>query len=77
MPYRLKKNTEAFQVVDGTFAGRKYEHGKDYADADIPPQEIGRFEKMPDMAIQSPEKKEGGSRKGDEIPFANKGGKKS
>ena len=77
MPYRLKENTEAFQVVDGAFAGRRYEHGKIYADADIPPQERQKFEIVDEKNQgQSPEKKEGGSRKGDEIPLENKGGKK-
>lgn len=42
--YRLKKGQEAFQVVDGPFAKRRYRHGVEYADGDIPPQEKKKFE---------------------------------
>jgi len=42
--YRLKKGQEAFQVVDGSFAKRRYRHGIEYKAADVPPQEKHRFE---------------------------------
>lgn len=42
MRYRLKKGVEAFQIVDGPFAGRKYERGKTYKE--VPPREHHRFE---------------------------------
>ena len=45
MSYRLKKGQESFQVVDGKFAGRRYERGREYDE--IPPEESRRFEKIP------------------------------
>lgn len=48
MRYRLKANEENFQVVDGPFANRRYRLGQTYAPADIPPEEAGRFEQVPD-----------------------------
>ena len=42
--YKLKKGIESFQVVDGPFAGRKFEKGKEYAE--IPPDEAAKFEKI-------------------------------
>lgn len=45
--YRLKKGVENFQVVDGEFAGRKFEKGKSYKEEQVPPQEKKKFEKVP------------------------------
>ena len=65
--YKLRKNTEAFEVVDGAFAGRKYRHGVTYPE--IPPEEKHRFEKVhPKLsAVPAPaekaEKKDGGKKK--------------
>jgi hypothetical protein len=42
--YRLKTTSAAFEIVDGPFAGRKYLHGKTYAE--VPPQEKDKFEKV-------------------------------
>jgi len=42
MQYQLKKGQEAFDMVDGEFAGRKYRKGKVY-DA-VPPGEKHKFE---------------------------------
>jgi len=42
MAYQLKKSVEGFQVVDGPFAGRKFEKGKEYAE--IPLEEAKKFE---------------------------------
>jgi len=44
MKYKLKKKFEAFEVVDGALAGRKYEHGRVYEE--IPPQEKAKFEEI-------------------------------
>ena len=41
--YKLKKNMENFQVVDGPLAGRKYVRGKEYSE--VPAEERHRFEK--------------------------------
>lgn len=40
--HRLKKGQEAFEVVDGPMAGRKFRPGEVYAE--IPAQEKRRFE---------------------------------
>lgn len=40
--YRLKKGVEAFEMVDGPLAGRKYEKGKGYLA--IPDELKNRFE---------------------------------
>lgn len=40
--YILKQNIEAFRVVDGPFAGRRYRHGVEYAE--VPPEETHKFE---------------------------------
>jgi len=42
--YQLKKGAEEFRVVDGPFAGRKFERGKVYAE--IPAGEAERFERV-------------------------------
>jgi len=42
--YKLKKGFENFQVVDGPFAGRKFEKGKEYDE--VPPDEAKKFEKI-------------------------------
>ncbi|MBN1830291.1 MAG: hypothetical protein JW884_14255 [Deltaproteobacteria bacterium] len=44
MKYRLKKNQESIQIVDGPYAGRKYRKGELYDD--VPPGEAYRFEKV-------------------------------
>ena len=46
MPMQLKKNAPAFEMVDGPFQGKKYSHGRTYADDLIPPGEKARFEKV-------------------------------
>lgn len=46
MAYKLKKGIESFQVVDGAFAGRKFAKDKEYSDAEIPPEEKHKFEKV-------------------------------
>jgi len=42
--YRLKKGQEAFELVDGPMAGRKFVPGRSYEE--IPAQEKRRFEKI-------------------------------
>jgi hypothetical protein len=42
MPYNLKPTEPPFEVVDGPFAGRKYDRKGIYAE--IPPQYAERFE---------------------------------
>lgn len=42
MPYRLKPGQEAFEVVDGAYAGRKFEKNTIYDD--IPSNEAARFD---------------------------------
>ena len=49
--HRLKKGIERFQVVDGPFAGRKFEKGKEYAE--IPPDEAAKFEKIKPPKIKA------------------------
>lgn len=39
--FKLKKGQEAFEVVDGPMAGRKFTPGVEYAE--VPPQEKQRF----------------------------------
>lgn len=41
MPYILKKGIEAFDVVDGPFAGKKYKLGVEYQE--VPSQEAHKF----------------------------------
>lgn len=57
MGYKLKKNVEAFEVVDGPFARKKYTHGIEYDE--VPPEEAGRFEKSKprQAAPKNPDKK--------------------
>lgn len=71
--YRLKTTSAAFEVVDGPCAGRKYLHGKTYAE--VPPQERDKFEavdipaerteaaKEKIAAAEPAEKAEGGKKK--------------
>ena len=40
--YKLKRGVQAFDVVDGPFAGRKFVPGKEYAE--VPPQEKHKFD---------------------------------
>jgi hypothetical protein len=42
--YRLKTGIPDFEVVDGKFAGRKYQRGKLYAE--VPPEESKKFERV-------------------------------
>lgn len=46
MAYKLKKGIENFQVVDGPFAGRKFGKGKEYSEAEVPPEEAKKFEEV-------------------------------
>jgi hypothetical protein len=46
--YKLKKGREAFEVVDGPMAGRRFVPGKKYAE--IPPMEAVLFEKIKQAA---------------------------
>lgn len=39
--YELKPNVADFEVVDGTFAGRKYRAGVLYKE--VPPEEVHKF----------------------------------
>jgi len=44
MPYRLKKECEAFEVVsEGPWDGRKFKHGETYAE--VPEREAHKFER--------------------------------
>lgn len=52
MPYILKKGVEAFEVVDGPLAGRKFVPGKTYAE--IPPQEKAKFKSVAPPETRSP-----------------------
>lgn len=51
--YKLKKGQERFQVVDGSFEGRKFEPGIVYPE--IPPEEARRFDDV--SAPVAPKKK--------------------
>ena len=42
--FRLKPNQPAFEAVDGPLAGRRFVHGRVYAE--IPPADRERFEKV-------------------------------
>ncbi len=46
--YRLKPNVENFQMIDGPFDGRQYQHGIQYQAEEIPESELHRFEQIPD-----------------------------
>lgn len=46
--YQLKPGSESFTVVDGPCAGKTYKPGQAYAD--VPPQEMRRFEKIKEEA---------------------------
>lgn len=48
--YRLKG--EAFEVVDGPFAGKKFQRGVAYEESQVPPMEKKRFVEVP--AAQAP-----------------------
>jgi len=54
MKYKLKKNVENFDVVDGPFAGREYRRGKVYDEKDIPPGEKRKFEPVPEPKADLP-----------------------
>lgn len=52
MGYKLKKNVEAFEMVDGPLTGRKFKAGEVYDS--IPPQYAGRFDAIePDKPEKS------------------------
>ena len=51
MPYILKNGIESFEVVDGPFAGKKFEKGKAYAE--VPPQEKKKFEEVKAPGLRS------------------------
>ncbi|MGD0020829.1 MAG: hypothetical protein ABSC54_00855 [Smithellaceae bacterium] len=57
MPFKLKETAEAFQVVDGPYAGKDFKPGIIYND--IPPQEANRFEKAKDEPASKGDKKGG------------------
>ncbi len=57
MTYRLKKSAEAFDVVDGKLAGRKFRHGRVYAE--IPENEKHKFEKAVEKEVKKVGKSEG------------------
>ncbi|MEW5722889.1 MAG: hypothetical protein AB1896_07260 [Thermodesulfobacteriota bacterium] len=42
--FRLKPATEAFRVMDGEYAGRRFEHGRVYHADQVPPEYADRFE---------------------------------
>lgn len=44
--YKLKTGVQSFTVVDGEFAGKRYDPGIIYSE--IPPQEKSKFEKIPE-----------------------------
>ena len=48
MNYKLKLGQEAFEPVEGSFAGRKFAPGKLYNE--IPPGTEGKFDQAPDAA---------------------------
>lgn len=49
--YQLKAGSESFTVVDGPYAGKTYKPGQAYAD--VPPQEMRRFQKIKEEAPDS------------------------
>jgi hypothetical protein len=44
--YRLRPDAEAFEMVDGSHTGRRYEHGRYYAAEEIPTEHKGLFEPL-------------------------------
>jgi hypothetical protein len=52
MSYKLKIGQEAFEPVEGPFAGRKFVPGKTYGE--IPPEEARRFEEIRAAAKPKP-----------------------
>ncbi len=65
--YRLKKGQEGFQVVDGPLAGRKFEKGKTYVDADfkgLATADQQRMEVVPEPVAEAAETSaKGGAKK--------------
>ncbi len=57
--YRLKKNVENFDVVDGPLTGRKFRAGMVYDE--IPPQDAGKFEEIKDEVTPQTRKGTAGS----------------
>lgn len=62
MPYRLKQECEAFEVVsEGPFEGRKFKHGQTYQE--VPELLADRFEPAgePAPAPEAPRRRKGGT----------------
>lgn len=57
--YRLKPGQEAFQVVDGPCEGVTFRPGMTYHE--IPPREAGRFEEVPEPAVEEKPKSKRGT----------------
>ena len=51
MAYRLKRNIESFEMVDGPFAGRKFVSGETYGE--VPPGLGEKFDRFPEEATQA------------------------
>lgn len=62
MPYRLKKEFEAFEVVsEGPFDGRKFRHGEVYHEVpDLHAHKFESFELPQPAAAETPKRKKGG-----------------
>lgn len=56
--WQLRPGQEAFEVVDGVMAGRKFRSGTHYAE--IPPAEKGRFEEVRPPKIEAKQEKQAG-----------------
>jgi len=59
--YQLKKGQPGFEVVDGPMKGRKFEPGK--RSPEVPPREVGRFEKIKTAAKAQAQPAPGGREK--------------
>jgi hypothetical protein len=44
--YLLRPDAEVFEMVDGRFAGRRFEHGRTYEADQIPPEHMADFEAL-------------------------------
>jgi hypothetical protein len=52
--YKIKKDVENFDVVDGAFAGRKFVCGRVYGE--VPPEEKDKFDEIkPEVKAQKSE----------------------
>ena len=73
--YKLRPGMEAFEVVDGPYAGKKYKAGIVYRD--VPPQERHRFEPAGPVARPRPAKAKKAApaaEPGTTVPEDSKGG---